>query len=125
MVKLTSRKVHRLANPDTEFDFHDSFWRYEVAVARHRGDDTLPVSPNDLLLEVKPTPSGQLGSPLTRSQSLFDNATFNAETDPALYPAGPSGEYANSLPVEDLHTLMGSRQQPAPLGLSFDWSASL
>ena len=96
-----------------------------MAVARHRGDVDLPVSPNDLLLEVKSTPSGQLGSPLTRFQSLFESNTINAEFDPTPYPASSSGEYGAGLPVEDLHTLMGSQQQPVSLGVGFDWSTSL
>jgi hypothetical protein len=96
-----------------------------VAVARHRGDVDLPVSPNDLLLEVKSTPSGQVGSPLTRFQSLFDNNAINAEFDPTPNPANSSGEYGAGLPVEDLHTLMGSQQQPVPLGVGFDWSTTL
>jgi len=92
-----------------------------VAVARNRGDAELPVSPNDLLLEVKPTPSGQLGSPLTRFQGLFSAPNI---AEPALYSAGLAGDYAG-LPIEDLHTLMGSQQEPALLGAGFDWSTSL
>jgi len=108
-----------LANPDTEFDFHDSFWRYEVAVARNR--DGLPVSPNDVLLEVQaPSSSAELASPLTRFQALFDSVGTESET--ALFTGGASKD---GLPVEDLQTLMGGTQLPNPMGLSFDWSANL
>jgi hypothetical protein len=87
-----------------------------VAVARNR--DGLPVSPNDVLLEVQaPTSTGDLASPLARFQAMLDHGSEGAQ-----YTTGPSND---GLPVEDLQTLMGGAQLPNPMSLSFDWSANL
>lgn len=137
-----SRKVHRLANADTEFDFHDSFWRYEIALQRHRGDQHLPVSPNDLLLEVGPdltpktsdTPRGgqpRASSPMSRLQAMFatsdDPATLQGSTSHGLVDTtGNTGEIdwqaAFSLPPLDLQTLMGGATVPEQPAMPFTWS---
>lgn len=129
------RKVHRLANADTEFDFHDSFWRYEVALQRHRGQDHLPVSPNDLLLEVQTetTPLQSQDhvavSPLSRLQTIFGSSTDPVPSDIATAtreqestPGEMDWQAAFSLPSIDLQTLMGASaggEQPA---MPFTWS---
>jgi hypothetical protein len=122
------RRVHRLANPDSEFDFHDSFWRYEVAVSRQRGGE-MAVSPNDLLLEVQgsgaPSENHASGakqaSPLSRLQAMFG---------PNQTGVGPSEEVAPglvdapalSLRVENLEVLMGGTRQSEQMGIPFDRS---
>lgn len=134
------RKVHRLANADTEFDFHDSFWRYEVALQRHRGQDHLPVSPNDLLLEVQsdvtPTNLGNesqqhhpITSPLSRLQSMFGPASDTFQSDPPAIPrdqGSTPGEVdwqaAFSLPSIDLQTLMGVSSAGEGPAMPFAWS---
>lgn len=121
------RRVHRLANPDSEFDFHDSFWRYEVAVSRHRRDDQTQVSPNDLLLELKQAERpGEARDPdrnetsLSRFQTLF-GPTRHTSPDPQE-ASGESTGAAYSLPIENLETLLGAAQQSEQLGIPFDWS---
>ena len=49
---LSIRKVHCLGNADNEFDFNESFWRYELSLKQYSADPTAP-SPNDRLLEIQ------------------------------------------------------------------------
>lgn len=125
------RRVHRLANPDSEFDFHDSFWRYEVAVSRLKGDGGDPVSPNDLLLEVrdhagpsKKTAGGEeQASPLSRLQAVFGPSQSRQNAcNEAWRTSGDVPAYI--LPVENLETLIGGTRQPGQMGIPLDWSLS-
>lgn len=129
------RKVHRLANADTEFDFHDSFWRYEIALQRHRGNENGPVSPDDLLLEVQSdvTPTSvpkhqHITSPLSRLQTMFGSSSDNFVRDMSTTTRGlgsTPGEVewqeAFSLPSIDLQTLMGATTVTEP-PMPFTWS---
>lgn len=135
------RKVHRLANADTEFDFHDSFWRYEVALQRHRGHENIPVSPNDLLLEVQPDITSTavieqsqqhhsaITSPLSRLQTMFGSTSdtlvpgmLPAPREQGNTPGEVDWQAAFSLPSIDLQTLMGAPNVAEQSAMPFTWS---
>lgn len=69
------RKVHCLANSDSEFDFNESFWRYELSIKRTLPHEAGPVSPNDVLLELRSetSPNGRL--PMSDSRIGNGNGT--------------------------------------------------
>jgi hypothetical protein len=39
--------MHSITNADLEFDFNESFWRYEVSLARLHGADTANIVPKE------------------------------------------------------------------------------
>jgi hypothetical protein len=126
------KRVHRLANPDSEFDFHDSFWRYEVAVSRHQSEDQVVVSPNDILLEVEHIKRqgenrAELpdGSSLSRFQAVFGPSRQTSVERPSQEQAFAAGEGVGvtyGLPMENLETLMGATQPSEQIGIAFNWS---
>lgn len=52
-----SSKVHSIANADAEFDFNESFWRYELSLGRRlRSSGLQSESSDDPLLEIPSVP---------------------------------------------------------------------
>ena len=130
-VRLTVRKVHCLANADAEFDFNESFWRYELSLSRHNPTDLTAQSPNDRLLEVQsdtspnhpPPPAPPIlvfqktgdpstEDPLARLQSfLATNSRRNSDSQPDV-ESGQGGRPALAdgslgLPYRELESMLG------------------
>lgn len=97
--------MHSLANVDTEFDFNESFWRYELSLTRSStqaqpapgsNHPTRPIvaeSPNDRLLE-------------TNSE-----VSPNHQTEPAALARATGGTASDRLTV---HHLLSTSSQPRP-----------
>ena len=109
------RKVHSIANVDTEFDFNESFWRYEVSLARPT--DPIIQSPNDRLLETHSDVSPQVVSfvtqdvssqdPVTRLQSfLATSSRRNSFSFPGLEQGDQTQSDLNAIPL-DIQAMLG------------------
>ncbi|KAK6903352.1 hypothetical protein I203_106855 [Kwoniella mangroviensis CBS 8507] len=102
------QKVHCLTNADKEFDWTESFWRYEVLLSRRSRigatgmadpegptDNGLAESPEDTLLEVPPAlPTSRavhVDSPSSTNQQIVNmaNTPQSLANDASLAPFGP------------------------------------
>ena len=110
------RKVHSIANVDAEFDFHESFWRYELSLARPT--DPIIQSPNDRLLEAHSDVSPQIlefappqnteeQDPVTRLQSfLASSSRRNSFSFPNTLPGDDAQNDLNGIPP-DIQAMLG------------------
>jgi len=111
-VSADRRKVHSIANVDSEFDFNESFWRYELSLARPT--DPIIQSPNDRLLETNSDVSPQGldfpqdtldQDPVTRLQTfLATSSRRNSFTFPSVDQGDQSD--LNSIPL-DIQAMLG------------------
>lgn len=99
-----------MANVDTEFDFNESFWRYELSLSRTA--DINIQSPNDRLLEVQSdtSPAGPaqippvIEDPVARLQSfLASNSRRNSFSNPA--PTAGANDANSDVQFRDLEAL--------------------
>jgi hypothetical protein len=116
LIHADSRKVHSIANVDAEFDFNESFWRYELSLARPT--DPVIQSPNDRLLETHSDVSPQMVNfvpqqdaptqdPVTRLQSfLAASSRRNSFSFPELDQGDQAENELNTIPL-DIQAMLG------------------
>jgi len=124
--------VHSLANVDTEFDFNESFWRYELSLTRssthHQpaaGSEGQPhpivaESPNDRLLEtnseVSPNHPGDMNTARTTDTSASRLAVPNlvstsGQSVPLPLPTTTTTTTGHEDPLTRLHTFLATNSR--------------
>lgn len=115
------RKIHSMSSADSEFDFSESFWRYELSLARLHGlpraepmeppsmipnpaafgsTTALPaVSPNEILLELHPVDT-------VPSSASTARTTTKVSDMPNVGPAVSSTIDSNAVSLGELPSLL-------------------
>ncbi|RSH84104.1 hypothetical protein EHS25_005349 [Saitozyma podzolica] len=114
------KKVHSLANVDAEFDFNNSFWRYELSISRQ--------SPNDALLELPSTSPAILPSQtvdatdsIAHLQNLFSGAQpLGGITRSGMTDATLAIELS---PFDNLPSIFNSQPSAANSVFPFAWTS--
>lgn len=108
---------------DAEFDFNESFWRFELSLARHA--DANIQSPNDRLLEVQSDTSPSqfpppIEDPVARLQSfLASNSRRNSFSNPGL--TGDEGVNMGDSSLREMENLLNLESTNDNNGFPFPW----
>ncbi|WWD08242.1 hypothetical protein V865_006353 [Kwoniella europaea PYCC6329] len=116
------QKVHCLTNADKEFDWTESFWRYEVFLSRRSRigatgmvdpegttDNGLAESPEDTLLEVPPAAPISRTIQLDSPSSTNQQSVIQANTPQKLADVASLAQPGSGSPVyQDRHDLLSA-----------------